>query len=120
MPPISITVRFRWRWPGASSAARRTSSSPTAPEPVNAIVWTPACAASAAPTSPPPGSSASAPGGSPARASASQTANAQAGDCSAGLRQTALPVASAAAVMPVAIANGKFHGAIAATTPRGL
>ena len=41
------------------------------------------------------------------------------GDCSAGLSTTALPVASAAAVIPHGIASGKFQGAITATTPRG-
>ena len=41
-----------------------------------------------------------------------------AGVCSAGLRQTALPAASAAVTIPVGMANGKFHGAITAATPR--
>ena len=41
------------------------------------------------------------------------------GDCSAGFITTALPATSAAAVMPVRIASGKFHGAITAQTPRG-
>ena len=43
----------------------------------------------------------------------------QAGDCSAGFSTTALPVASAPAVIPQGIAIGKFHGAITAATPRG-
>ena len=46
------------------------------------------------------------------------TALAHAGVCSAGLRTTALPVASAAETMPHAIASGKFHGAITPVTPR--
>ena len=41
------------------------------------------------------------------------------GDCSAGFITTVLPVASAAVVMPVRIASGKFHGAMTAATPRG-
>ena len=41
------------------------------------------------------------------------------GDCSAGFSTTALPAASAAAVMPQGIASGKFQGAITAATPRG-
>ena len=40
-------------------------------------------------------------------------------DCSAGFITTVLPVASAAVVMPVNIASGKFQGAITAVTPRG-
>ena len=41
-----------------------------------------------------------------------------AGVCSAGLKQTALPVTRAAVTMPVGMARGKFHGAITAPTPR--
>ena len=41
------------------------------------------------------------------------------GDCSAGFMMTVFPVTSAATVMPVSIASGKFHGAITAVTPRG-
>ena len=44
---------------------------------------------------------------------------AQPGVCSAGLRITALPVASPAAIIPSGIATGKFQGEITATTPRG-
>ena len=40
-------------------------------------------------------------------------------DCSAGFMIAVLPVTSAAAVMPVRIASGKFHGAMIAATPRG-
>jgi hypothetical protein len=42
-----------------------------------------------------------------------------AGVCSAGLRTTALPAASAGASFHVAIRIGKFHGMIWPTTPRG-
>ena len=41
------------------------------------------------------------------------------GDCSAGLRITALPATSAATVMPVGIASGKFQGGMTTATPRG-
>ena len=41
------------------------------------------------------------------------------GDCSAGFISAQLPVTSAAAVMPVRIASGKFHGAMIAAMPRG-
>ena len=40
-------------------------------------------------------------------------------DCSAGLMMTGQPVTSAAAVMPVRMASGKFHGAMTTATPRG-
>ncbi len=91
---------------------------PTGQEPVKAIRWTPGWRTSAIPGSSPPGSRASAPGGTPASCSAATSACAQAGDWAAGLRITALPAASAAAVMPAGIASGKFHGAITAATPR--
>ena len=41
------------------------------------------------------------------------------GVCSAGFTTAVLPVTSAAAVMPVQIASGKFHGLMTAATPRG-
>ena len=41
------------------------------------------------------------------------------GDCSAGLRITVLPATSAATVMPVGIASGKFQGGMTTATPRG-
>ena len=41
------------------------------------------------------------------------------GVCSAGFTTTVLPVTSAAVVMPVQIASGKFHGLITTATPRG-
>ena len=40
-----------------------------------------------------------------------------AGVCSAGLRMTGLPAASAATDMPQGMAIGKFHGEITAVTP---
>ena len=94
-------------------------SRPTGPDPVKAMVCTPGWRTSAAPASPSPGSSASASGGTPASRRARTTMSPQPGACSAGLRTTALPVARPAAVMPIGIAIGKFHGAITATTPRG-
>ena len=54
----------------------------------------------------------------PARSACDEPQRA-AGDCSAGLSTTALPVASAAAVIPHGIASGKFQGEITAATPRG-
>jgi hypothetical protein len=55
---------------GRTFAALSMMLSPTAPDPVNAIVATSRCSTSAAPTSPSPGSSASAPAGTPASRSA--------------------------------------------------
>ena len=102
-----------------TSAAARAICTPTGIDPVNAIVCTPGCGTSAAPASPSPGSSEIADAGTPPARSAWTSIRAQPGDCSAGLSTTALPVASAAAVIPHGIATGKFQGAITATTPRG-
>ena len=41
------------------------------------------------------------------------------GVCSAGFTITVLPATSAALVMPVRMASGKFHGAMTTATPRG-
>ena len=41
------------------------------------------------------------------------------GVCSAGLNITAFPVTSAAVIIPVGIASGKFHGEITAPIPSG-
>ena len=101
------------------SAAARMMLRPTGPEPVKAIVWTPGWPTSAAPVSPSPGTRASASGGTPASLQGADDHEPQPGACSAGLRTTLLPVASPAAVMPIGMAIGKFHGATTATTPRG-
>jgi hypothetical protein len=119
LPPISAMTRLRWRWPGTTSAAVRTISSPTAEEPVNAMVCTRGSLTSAAPTSPSPGRRANASGGTPASRSAPASAAAQPGACSAGLSSTAFPVARPAAAIPQGIATGKFHGEMTATMPRG-
>ena len=42
------------------------------------------------------------------------------GTCSAGLSTTVLPATSAATVMPVGIARGKFQGGMTTATPRGM
>ena len=42
------------------------------------------------------------------------------GDCSAGLRITVFPATSAATVMPLGIASGKFQGGMTTATPRGM
>ena len=53
------------------------------------------------------------------RARSPSDAAAMTGDCSAGFISAQLPVTRAAAVMPVRIASGKFHGAMMAAMPRG-
>ena len=58
-------------------------------------------------------------GGRPASCSTRARCQAITGDCSAGLRTTVLPATSAATVMPVGIANGKFQGGMTTATPRG-
>ena len=57
-------------------------------------------------------------GGMPASCSSRTAAAAISGVCSAGLASTALPAASAAAIWPVKMASGKFHGLMQAKTPR--
>ena len=54
----------------------------------------------------------------PARCMSLTARAAVSGVCSAGLATTALPAASAPAICPVKMASGKFHGEIAANTPR--
>ena len=87
-------------------------------EPVKAIKRT--CGErQCAPISPPPGSNWPAARQSGRLKRISISLAAMTGDCSAGFITTVLPVTSAAAVMPVRIASGKFHGAMTAATPRG-
>ena len=69
---------------------------PTSVEPVNAIMSTSMCRPSAWPAvSPSPGTIWSTPAGSPASTASSPSRIALSGDCSAGLSNTLLPVASA-------------------------
>ena len=64
-----------------------------------------------------PGRKFNTPSGSPAFSKISTTFAATTGVSLEGLSTTEFPVTTAAAVMPVRIATGKFHGAITATTP---
>jgi hypothetical protein len=61
----------------------------------------------------------STPGGKPASSSSSNSSTADSGVCSAGLSTTVLPAATAGASLRVTIDEGKFHGVMHATTPRG-
>jgi len=67
---------------------------------------------------PGPGTKLSTFGGNPASCRISTSSDAITGDALAGLRHTVFPVTSAAEVIPVQIANGKFHGEMQAKTPR--
>ena len=59
------------------------------------------------------------PFGTPARCASSASANADSGVSSAGLTTTVQPAASAGETLRVIMADGKFHGVMAATTPIG-
>ena len=87
--------------------------------PVKATPSIPGWETRAAPTvSPRPGTRASRSGLSPALWNRRTASAAISGVCSAGLASTALPAASAAAIWPVKMARGKFHGLMQAKTPR--
>ncbi len=104
---------------GARAASACAIALPTLVDPVNATPATRGSATSRAPiVSPAPGISASTSPGMPAASSVRTAAAAISVDCSAGLATTALPAASAAAICPVKIASGKFHGEMQANTPR--
>ncbi len=61
----------------------------------------------------------STPAGTPASSASLASASAHSGVSSDGLITTVQPAASAGATLRVIMAIGKFHGAIAATTPIG-
>ena len=67
---------------------------------------------------PPPGRKCSTSTGTPASMQQPTAAKPISGVCPAGLATAALPEASAAAICPVKIASGKFHGADAGKNPR--
>ncbi len=91
----------------------------TSVEPVNIAPPTPAWAVSIAPTAPSPATRISASSGTPASCISRTAAAATSGVSSAGLAMTALPAASAAAIWPVKIATGKFHGLMQTIVPSG-
>ena len=94
-------------------------SFPTSVEPVNEILSTPSCRTSRRPVSSSPGIMLTTPGGKPASIVSSARRFALKGVCGAVFRTTAHPAASAGANFQVAMASGKFQGAIAPTTPTG-
>ncbi len=94
-------------------------SRPTATDPVNAIVCTRGCAHERGARLALAGQQRERARGDAALAQRAHELQRAAGRLLGGLQQRALPVASAAAVIPSGIASGKFHGAMTPTTPRG-
>src|SRR6202035_4743212 len=93
---------------------------PVAVEPVNAILSTPGCDASAAPVSgPQPVTTLMTPGGKPASANSFANASVEVGVWSLGLTTNVQPAARPAASFHVSSSNGEFHGVMAPTTPIG-
>ena len=118
-PPVSAISGTPWP-SGVSWPARLVSISfATSVEPVNMTARVRGSATSAAPVSPAPGRSCSAAGGTPAWRRIRTASAAISGVSSAGLARTGLPAASAAAICPVKMASGKFHGLMQTTGPSG-
>ena len=113
LPPSSSVTRLSAR-PALAPISR-----PTAVEPVKAILSTPGWSTSAAPVSPSPVTTLRTPSGKPASSASSPRRRAESGVCSAGLRTTVQPAASAGAIFQQAIRSGKFHGMICPHTPTG-
>ena len=114
LPPSSSVTRLK------SRALEVNISRPTRVEPVKLILSTPAWLTRAAPTSAPkPGKMLTTPGGNPASRISSPSRKAVSGVISDGFKITVLPQASAGASFQLAMASGKFHGTMAATTPTG-
>ncbi len=114
LPPSSSDTFFRL--PFAAS----TIFLPTSVEPVNATLSTSSCPDRAAPASPKPGTMLTTPGGNPASSKISASMSAVSGGvCSAGLRMTVLPAASAGASFHDDMSSGKFQGTIRPHTPIG-
>ena len=114
LPPSSIETFF------TVCAHWASSSLPVAVEPVNVSLRT-----SGLPVISPPMARASpvttltTPAGMPARCASSARASAEKGVWDAGLITMVQPAARAGASLRAIIADGKFHGVIAATTPTG-
>src|ERR1700761_3311470 len=93
---------------------------PVVVEPVNAILSTPGCDASAAPVSGPhPVTTLITPGGKPASANSFANASVDVGVWSLGLTTNVHPAARPAASFQVSSRSGEFHGGMAPTTPTG-
>ena len=114
LPPSSIETFF--------TVAAHCSSRifPTAVEPVKVSLRTSGLPVSSAPMArAEPVSTLMTPAGMPARWHSSASASAENGVWCAGLQTMVQPAASAGASLRASIAEGKFHGVMAATTPTG-
>ena len=115
-PPVSASSMASG---AAVSASWRSIIFATSVEPVKQTPAMRGSAVSGAPTDgPSPGKSWITSSGTPASRSSATARAAISGVCSAGLAMTALPVTSAAAIWPVKIASGKFHGEMQTIAPR--
>ncbi|MCY1422667.1 hypothetical protein D9M71_383590 [compost metagenome] len=93
---------------------------PISVEPVKVSLRTMGLLVSSPPTSPAePVTTLSTPFGMPARSASSARARAEYGVWDAGLSTMVQPAASAGPALRVIIAEGKFHGVMAAVTPMG-
>src|SRR6266850_7628040 len=115
LPPSSNDTCLSW------FEALDISSLPTSVEPVKAILrtfgWRKNSSASGLERL--PTTTLKTPPGNPASCRISARASAVKGVAEAGFSTTGHPAASAGAILRVTIVDGKFHGVIAATTPRG-
>ncbi len=104
--------------PFGTFAARSLIPIPTSIEPVNATNRVRGCSTSASPIVPPgPGRKLRTPAGTPASSRTSKTFQAVRGESLLGLRIALFPVTIVAAVIPIAIAQGKFQGGMTTPTP---
>ena len=100
--------------------ARAITSRPASVEPVKVTLATSGCSTRTVPTVVPrPTTTSSTPSGMPASRASSASRSAVSGVSSAGFTTTVLPQARAGPIFHEVMAMGKFHGTMAATTPRG-
>src|SRR5574337_6005 len=112
LPPSSIVTRF------TVSAEDLMIALPVAVDPVNMILSTSGWDTSAAPTSPPPHTTVSAPSGRTSL-STDTIARTHSGVYSDGFTTTVFPILNDGATCHIVIIIGQFHGPIAPTTPSG-
>ncbi len=114
LPPSSSVTRL------IVDDADAAIEAPTSVDPVNATLPTCGCSTRRWPTvRPGPTTTFTTPSGIPASSAISANRSAVSGVSSAGFSTTVFPAASAGASFQAAIASGKFHGVISATTPIG-
>ena len=114
LPPSSSVRRLK------VSAAVLAMVRPDASPPVKAILSTPGCEVSAAPTSAPkPVTTFTTPGGMPASCTSFINSSVDAEVNSDGLMTMVQPAAKAGAIFQASKSKGEFQGVMAATTPTG-